>query len=247
MHVRDVVRACAVPSRSLQDLRSNRGIRSLVADHIGFHSGQASRSIAADCVRHFYGVAFWMQSKAFFATKREFHRAAGHLRKKRGLSLNAHVFLAAKCSTVGHQGDEDVAFGHSHERRDLTPVVKNSLALRVYSKPMSFRDCNAGFRLEEHVFDELSLEGMRYYVGRVFQGVFNVSPFNLRAAEQVSLFMQLRGLWLQSFFGVGDRLYNFIIYVDRLRCVSGGSSVNGRDRSDYITYTASFFSFGHEH
>src|SRR5262245_57166837 len=164
MYVWNVVRARAMTGCSFQDLRSNGSVRSLVANHISFYRRQPPRGIASDCVRHFYRVAFWMKSKAFFATQCEFHRAAGHLRKKRGLSLDAHVFLAAKGSAIGNKSDEDIAFRHSDERRDLAAVVKNALALRVYSKPIAFRHRNASFRLKEHMFDELSLKSMSHYV-----------------------------------------------------------------------------------
>src|SRR5215831_18505002 len=100
MHVRNVIWTGAMTSRSLQNLRSHRSIGSLVANHIGFHRCEAPLRIAAHGIGHFYGVTLRMKSKAFFATQRELYRAARHLRKKRCLSLNAHVFFAAECAAV---------------------------------------------------------------------------------------------------------------------------------------------------
>src|SRR5262249_40722580 len=92
----------AVTGGALQNLRANRCIRALVAKHMRAHRGEMSVSIATDGVGHLDRMSLWMEPEALFTAQRQPHRASGLHRKERGLSLNAHVFLAAKCTAVCH-------------------------------------------------------------------------------------------------------------------------------------------------
>ena len=108
-----------------------------------------------------------MKAETLFPAQRELHRAAGDFGEERSLGLNAHVFFTAKRAAICDQSDEDFSFGHRQKRRDLPPVIKHTLALRVNSQSVALRYRDARLGLEIHMLDELGLKCVGSDVSRI--------------------------------------------------------------------------------
>src|SRR4051812_15675253 len=88
---------------TLQYLRPDRGVRSLVANDAGLHRHDSAFCIAADFVRELNWMALRMYVEAFESRERELHRPTDEPGHERGLSLNRHVFLATERTPVAHK------------------------------------------------------------------------------------------------------------------------------------------------
>jgi hypothetical protein len=128
---RYAIRPRAMTAGPLQHLRTDRGIRALVADDAGLHRGNAAIRVTSNFVIELNRVPLGMNVKTFGPREREFHRPPRQPGHERRLRLDRHVFLAAERPAIAHELDLHALALDAEHRRDLPLIVEHALPLAV--------------------------------------------------------------------------------------------------------------------
>ena len=86
--------------RTFEHLHPNRCVWTRVAEHANPKRGEIAVAVAARLIRHADGVTLGMNQQRLFAGERGLDRPVQQPRRKCGLALIRHVFLAAEGPAV---------------------------------------------------------------------------------------------------------------------------------------------------
>ena len=124
-----MIRAGGVSCGALQNFHAHRGVSAGVTHKLHFDEGEFALFITAYRVIHPDRMALGAHADRFIAGEAHLHRLLQQVRCQRRMSLHAHIFLAAKAATVGHQGHAHLLLREAQKRGNLLAIIVNALAL----------------------------------------------------------------------------------------------------------------------
>src|SRR5712692_4184289 len=128
------------------------------------------------------------------------------------MALNSQVLLPAETTATRDQRRPHFLFGGPKQRRHLSTVLPDALALGVdVHAPVRRRHGKAGFWLEKGMFDTLRVEGLSQYVRGCRQRRVYVAALDFRARKKVAAGVDQRRPFGQGRLGACNRLEHLVL------------------------------------